>query len=74
MWRGVEVSITVQKTQRVNDRLWTVNAIVTTSPFEIVTESGVVVRKVPQGQEVSRFALAKPISQDNWSLGHATVV
>ena len=44
IWRGVEVSIAVREAERINDRLWTVSAVVTTSSFEITTESSVVLR------------------------------
>jgi hypothetical protein len=74
VWRGINVSLDVQKVERVNDQLWTVSALVTTSPFEIVKESGVPVRRIPQGQEVSRFALARPIGQQDWLLGQASVI
>jgi hypothetical protein len=74
VWRGIKVSLDVQKVERINDQLWTVNALVTTSPFEIVKESGTPLRRIPQGQEVSRFALARPIGQQDWLLGQASVI
>jgi hypothetical protein len=74
VWRGINVSLDVQKVERVNDQLWTVSALVTTSPFEIVKESGASVRRIPQGQEISRFALARPIGQQDWLLGQASVI
>ena len=74
IWRGVNVALDVQKVERVNDQLWIVSARVTTSPFEIVRESGALVQRVPQGQEVSRFALARPIGQKDWLLGQASVI
>jgi hypothetical protein len=74
VWRGVKVSLDVQEVERVNDRLWTASAVVTTSPFNIVTESGVVVRKVPEGRELSRFALSKPVGRSDWLLGQASVI
>ena len=73
-WRGVRVSLEVQEVERVNDRLWIVSALVTTSPFEILDESGTSVREVPQGQELSRFALARPVGQRQWLLGRASVI
>jgi hypothetical protein len=74
VWRGINVSLDVQKVERVNDQLWTISALVTTSPFEIVKESGALVRRIPRGQEVSRFALARPIGQQDWLLGQASVI
>jgi hypothetical protein len=73
-WRGIRVSLDVQKVERVNDRLWMVSALVTTSPFEILDESGASVREIPQGQELSRFALARPVGQRHWLLGRASVI
>ena len=74
IWRGVEVSIAVREAERINDRLWTVSAVVTTSSFEITTESSVVLRRIPQGRELSRFALARPMNQEEWLLGQASVI
>jgi hypothetical protein len=73
-WRGIKVSLDVQEVERVNDRLWIVNALVTTSPFEILDESGTSLRTIPQGQEHSRFALARPVGQRHWLLGQASVI
>jgi len=73
-WRGVKVSLAVREAEKINDRLWTVSAVVTTSSFDITTESGVLVRRVPKGRELSRFALARPTNQDDWLLGQASVI
>jgi hypothetical protein len=74
LWRGVEISLDVQDMEKVNNRLWTATALVTTSPFQITTESDVVVRRVPKGQEFSRFALARPTGMGDWLLGQASVI
>jgi len=74
LWRGVKISLDVQDMEKVNDRLWTATAVVTTSPFEITTESDVVVRRVPKGREFSRFALARPTGTGDWLLGQASVI
>ena len=74
LWRGIEVSLDVQEVERVNDRLWTASAVVTTSSFEIVRESGAVVRRVPGGRELSRFALARPTGKGDWLLGQASLI
>jgi hypothetical protein len=74
MWRGVSVSIKVQEVERVNSRLWDISGLVTTSPFDIVEESGAVVRRIPQGLELSRFALVRPTDRGDWLLGHASVI
>jgi hypothetical protein len=73
-WRGIKVSLDIQEVERVNDRLWIVNALIKTSSFKILRESGATVREVPPGQEYSRFALAKPIGQESWLLGQASVI
>jgi hypothetical protein len=74
VWRGIKVSLDVQEVERVNDRLWTVSALVNTSSFDVMEESGALVREISPGQEYSRFALAKPIGHDDWLLGHAAVI
>jgi len=73
-WQGIKVSLDVQDIERVNDRLWIVSALVRTSSFKILRPSGATVREVPPGQEYSRFALAKPIGQEAWMLGQASVI
>jgi hypothetical protein len=73
-WQGIKVSLDIQEVERVNDRLWIVNALVRTSSFRILRASGSVVREVPPGQEYSRFALAKPIGEVGWMLGQASVI
>jgi hypothetical protein len=73
-WQGIKVSLDIQDVERVNDRLWIVSALVRTSSFKILRTSGATVRDVPPGQEYSRFALAKPIGQERWMLGQASVI
>jgi hypothetical protein len=74
VWRGVKVSLDIEEIKQVNDRLWTVNAQVTSSSFDIRQESGGLVRRVPSGREQSRFALARPLGEQDWMLGHASVI
>jgi hypothetical protein len=73
-WQGIKVSLDIQDVERVNDRLWIVSALVRTSSFKILRPSGSLVREVPPGQEYSRFALARPIGQEGWMLGQASVI
>jgi hypothetical protein len=73
-WQGIKVSLDIQDAERVNDRLWIVSALVRTSSFKILRPSGAIVREVPPGQEYSRFALARPIGQEGWMLGQASVI
>jgi len=74
IWRGVRVSLQIEGVEPVNDRLWTVNALVTASPFRIEKESGEVVREMPRGRELSRFALTRPAGAEEWLLGHASLI
>jgi hypothetical protein len=74
VWRGVKVSLDIKEVKQVNDRLWTVSAQVTTSSFDIRRESGGLVRRVPSGREHSRFALSRPVGEQDWMLGHASVI
>jgi hypothetical protein len=74
VWHGVKVSLDIEEIKQVNDRLWTVNAQVTSSSFDIRRESGGLVRRVPSGREQSRFALARPLGEQDWMLGHASVI
>ena len=74
VWHGVKVSLAIERAERVNDRLWVINALVKTSSFEIRRESGATVRGVPSGQEHSRFAISRPAGQNAWLLGQASVL
>lgn len=74
VWRGIKVSLVIEESTKVNDRLWVVNALVKTSPFNIEQESGALVKSVPSGHERSRFALAKPVGQERWLLGQASII
>jgi hypothetical protein len=74
VWVGIEVTLQVEEVERINDRLWTVNALVIAAPFRIEKESGELVRRMPLGQELSRFALTRPVGEENWLLGQASVV
>jgi hypothetical protein len=74
VWRGIRVSLQSEKAERVNDRLWIINAIVVAAPFRIEKESGEIVRRMPQGQESSRFALSRPVGEEEWLLGQASLV
>jgi hypothetical protein len=74
LWRGLKVSLDIEEVKQVNDRLWTVNAQVISNSFEIRRESGGLVRRVPSGREHSRFALSRPVGEQDWMLGHASVI
>jgi hypothetical protein len=74
VWSGVKVSLVVEEIEQVNDRQWIISALVKTSPFIIEQESGAKVRSIPSGAERSRFALARPVGQEKWLLGRASVI
>jgi hypothetical protein len=74
VWRGIKVSLVVEDIEEVNGRLWVISALVKTSSFSIEQESGALVRSVPSGHERSRFAIAKPVGQEDWLLGRASVI
>jgi hypothetical protein len=74
VWRDLNVSIAVQEAERVNDRLWILSGTVTTSSFKIVTESGALIRTIPEGKERSRFTLARPQGEMDWLLGRASLI
>ena len=74
MWDSIKVSLDIEEVKQVNDRLWTVNAQVISNSFDIRRESGGLVRRVPSGREHSRFALARPVGEQDWMLGHASVI
>lgn len=72
VWKGVSTNITIESTEKVNDRLWIVVATVRTPPVRIETEAGRLVRIVPSERNRVRFALAKPTNEEEWLLGHAS--
>jgi hypothetical protein len=74
VWRGVSTSIRVQELERVNARLWIVNATFVAAPFVVENESGDRIRTTPGERNLTRFALAKPTGQQDWLLGHVSLV
>ena len=72
VWKGVSTNITIENTEEVDDRLWIVVATVQTPPVRIETEAGRLVRIVPAERNRVRFALAKPMNEEEWLLGHAS--
>ena len=72
VWKGVSTNITIENTEEVDDRLWIVVATVQTPPVRIETEAGRLVRIVPEERNRVRFALAKPMNEEEWLLGHAS--
>jgi hypothetical protein len=72
VWKGVRTSLAVRDIEEVNDRLWIIIADVTTPSVRIETESGRLIRMVPPERNRVRFALAKPVNENEWLLGHAS--
>jgi len=69
VWKGVSTNMTIESTEKVNDRLWIVVATVRTPPVRIEPEAGRLVRIVPSERNRVRFALAKPTNEEEWLLG-----
>jgi hypothetical protein len=74
VWKERSVSVLVQSTQSINDRLWEVIALFTSKPFRIETEEGVLIRRVPAERLKYRFLLFRPARGDPWLLGNASVL
>jgi hypothetical protein len=74
VWRGRSVSILVQSTQRINDRLWEVVAIFTSKSFRIETEDGELIRTASAERITYRFLLFRPSEGKQWLLGNASVL
>jgi hypothetical protein len=74
VWRGVSTSISVQNLERVNKRLWIVNALFVAAPFQVENESGDPIRTTPGERNLTRFALARPAGHAEWLLGHVSLI
>jgi hypothetical protein len=69
---GGSTSIRPERLERVNDRLWLVDATFYSAAARIETESGKLIRKEPAGRDQAQFAMAKPARSAQWLLGRAT--
>jgi hypothetical protein len=74
VWKGRSISILVQSTQRINDRLWEVVAVFTSKPFRIETEDGALIRTASAERITYRFLLFRPSEGEQWLLGNASVL
>jgi len=74
IWKGRSVTILVQSTQRINDRLWEVVAIFTSKPFRIETEDGTLIRTASAERITYRFLLFRPAEGQQWILGNVSVL
>ena len=71
VWVGGETSIQVRRTKQVSERMWIIVADFRSGALRIETESGSLIRKEPQGQDLFEFVLAKPPGSTRWLLGRA---
>lgn len=74
VWRGVATSISVQNLEKVNERLWIVNALFVAAPFQVENESGDLIRNTPGERNLTRFALARPAGHEKWLLGYVSLI
>lgn len=74
VWKGLSTRLAVQQIERINDRLWTITGVLSTTAVRIERESGELVRVIPPERNQLRFALAKPLDVSEWQLGHVTLL
>lgn len=74
VWNGLSTSLKVQQVERVNDRLWIVIGVLSTSTARIEDESGNLIEVAPGEKDRFRFAVAKPVDSQDWLLGYASVI
>jgi hypothetical protein len=74
VWRGRSISVLVQSSQRINDRLWEVVAVFTSEPFRIETEDGTLIRTASAERITYRFLLFRPSEGEQWLLGNASIL
>jgi hypothetical protein len=74
IWVGASTSIQVNKTERVNERLWIIIAVFDASPFRIETESRELIRSIEGRSDLFRFVLARSMARSDWLLGYAAPV
>jgi hypothetical protein len=74
VWKGLSTRLAVQQIEHINDRLWTITGVLSTTAVRIERESGELVRVIPPERNQLRFALAKPLDANEWQLGHVTLL
>jgi hypothetical protein len=62
VWVGASTSVQIRDLEKVNDRLWVIEANFIGSPFRIETESGALIRAVEGRSELFRFAVSRTAS------------
>jgi hypothetical protein len=73
-WQGRSISIEVQSTKSINNKLWEVVALFISDSFRIETEEGTLVRQAPAERIRYRFLLVRSSDEDSWRLGSASPV
>jgi hypothetical protein len=74
VWSGLSTSLKVQQVEKVNDRLWIVIGVLSTSSARIEDEAGNLIEVAPGEKDRFRFAVAKPVDSQDWLLGYASVI
>jgi hypothetical protein len=74
VWNGLSTSLKVQQVQRVNDRLWIVIGVLSTSTARIEDEAGNLIEVAAGEKDRFRFAVAKPVDSQDWLLGYSSVI
>jgi hypothetical protein len=74
LWKGRSISIEVQSTKIINNRLSEVIALFTSSSFRIETEEGQLVREPPPERIRYRFLLVRNSDSELWRLGSASPI
>jgi hypothetical protein len=74
LWKNRSISIEIQSTRMISNRLWEVVALFTSSPFRIETEEGRLVRESPAERIRYRFLLVRTSDWEPWRLGGASPI
>jgi hypothetical protein len=73
-WTNRSISIEIQSTRQISDRLWEIVALFVSDPFRIETEEGRLVREAPGERIRYRFLLVQMPDAGPWRLGGASPV
>jgi hypothetical protein len=71
-WQNRSISLDIESTRSVNNRLWEVVALFKSNSFRIETEEGMLVREVPAERLRYRFLLVRTSEANPWRLGRAS--
>jgi hypothetical protein len=73
-WKAISTSIEVRSAERINDRVWTVIALLRSAALRIETVGGKLIRTEPPGSDLYRFTMVKPPGASQWLLGSVSDV